>query len=50
VFYLLAIFMPVMSSVKLAAQKVKDVSNLQAIAAAWRECVINRGWVVDGRK
>jgi Tfp pilus assembly major pilin PilA len=41
---LLAIFLPVMSSIKLSAQKVKDVSNLKAIAAAWRECAINRGW------
>jgi Tfp pilus assembly protein FimT len=45
---LLAIFLPVMSSIKLSAQKVKDVSNLKAIAAAWRECVINRGWIIDG--
>jgi hypothetical protein len=33
-----------MSSIKLSAQKVKDVSNLQKIAEAWRECAINRGW------
>jgi hypothetical protein len=32
-----------MSSIKLSAQKIKDVSNLQKIAEAWRECVINRG-------
>jgi prepilin-type processing-associated H-X9-DG protein len=36
-----------MSSIKLSAQKVKDVSNLQKIAEAWRECVINRGWRID---
>jgi Tfp pilus assembly protein PilE len=46
---LLAIFLPVMSSIKLAAQKVKDQSNLKTIAAAWRECAINRGWVIDGK-
>jgi type II secretory pathway pseudopilin PulG len=45
---LLAIFLPAMSSIKLAAQKVKDASNLQTIAAAWREAVINRGWILDG--
>jgi Tfp pilus assembly major pilin PilA len=45
---LLAIFLPVMSSIKLAAQKVKDASNLRTVAAAWRECVINRGWNLDG--
>jgi prepilin-type processing-associated H-X9-DG protein len=39
-----------MSSIKLSAQKVKDVSNLQKIAEAWRECVINRGWVLDGKE
>jgi prepilin-type processing-associated H-X9-DG protein len=33
-----------MSSIKLSAQKVKDVSNLQKIAEAWRECAINRGF------
>jgi hypothetical protein len=41
---LLSILLPAMSSIKLSAQKVKDVSNLQKIAEAWRECVINRGW------
>jgi type II secretory pathway pseudopilin PulG len=45
---LLAIFLPVMSSIKLAAQKVKDQSNLRTIAAAWKECTINRGWIIDG--
>jgi competence protein ComGC len=40
---LLALFLPVMSSIKLAAQKVKDQSNLKTITAAWRECVINYG-------
>jgi prepilin-type processing-associated H-X9-DG protein len=38
-----------MSSIKLSAQKVKDVSNLQKIAEAWRECAINRGWEIDGK-
>jgi prepilin-type processing-associated H-X9-DG protein len=38
-----------MSSIKLSAQKVKDVSNLQKIAEAWRECAINRGWRIDGK-
>jgi prepilin-type processing-associated H-X9-DG protein len=33
---LLAIFMPVISSIKLAAQKVRDVSNLKTIATAWK--------------
>ncbi|MDR2812725.1 MAG: prepilin-type N-terminal cleavage/methylation domain-containing protein [Puniceicoccales bacterium] len=46
---LLAILLPAMSAIKLSAQKVKDVSNLQKIAEAWRECVINRGWSIDGR-
>ncbi|MDR2372176.1 MAG: type II secretion system GspH family protein [Puniceicoccales bacterium] len=45
---LLAICLPIMSAIKLSAQKVKDVSNLQTVAAAWRECVINRGWVIEG--
>ncbi|MDR1590682.1 MAG: hypothetical protein LBR92_01645 [Puniceicoccales bacterium] len=36
-----------MSAIKLKAQKVKDVSNLQKIAEAWRECAINRGWTFD---
>ncbi|MDR1591127.1 MAG: hypothetical protein LBR92_04020 [Puniceicoccales bacterium] len=35
-----------MSAIKLSAKKVKDVSNLQKIAEAWHECVINRGWVI----
>ncbi|MDR0740443.1 MAG: type II secretion system GspH family protein [Puniceicoccales bacterium] len=46
---LLAIFLPVMSSIKLSAQKLKDASNLKAIAAAWREAVINRGRIIDGK-
>jgi hypothetical protein len=46
---LLAIFLPVMSSIKFAAQKVKDQSNLKTIAAAWRECVISRGWDVHAK-
>jgi prepilin-type processing-associated H-X9-DG protein len=37
-----------MSAIKLSAKKVKDVSNLKKIAEAWRECAINRGWVIDG--
>jgi type II secretory pathway pseudopilin PulG len=41
---LLAIFLPATSAIKLSAQKVKDQSNLRTIAAAWRECAINRGW------
>ncbi|MDR1366915.1 MAG: type II secretion system GspH family protein, partial [Puniceicoccales bacterium] len=45
---LMAILLPAMSAAKLAAKKVKDVSNLKKIAEAWRECVINRGWVIDG--
>jgi hypothetical protein len=36
-----------MSAIKLSAQKVKDVSNLQKVAEAWRECAINRGWALD---
>jgi competence protein ComGC len=42
---LLAIFLPVMSSIKLAAQKVKDQSNLKIIASAWKECAIERGGI-----
>jgi cell division protein FtsL len=38
---LLAICLPVMSSIKLSARKLKDVSNLQTIAAAWKEYTIN---------
>ncbi|MDR0741110.1 MAG: hypothetical protein LBF34_05375 [Puniceicoccales bacterium] len=34
-----------MSAIKLSAQKVKDISNLQTIAAAWRECAIERGGI-----
>ncbi|MDR2371682.1 MAG: hypothetical protein LBD60_00870 [Puniceicoccales bacterium] len=37
-----------MSSIKLSAQKLKDASNLQKVATAWREAVINRDWVIDG--
>ncbi|MDR0740914.1 MAG: hypothetical protein LBF34_04370 [Puniceicoccales bacterium] len=40
---LLAICLPVMSSIKLSARKLKDVSNLQTVAAVWRKTVINRG-------
>jgi prepilin-type processing-associated H-X9-DG protein len=45
---LLAILLPGMSAIKLNAQKLKDQSNLKTIAAAWRECAINRGWKLDG--
>ncbi|MDR2372419.1 MAG: type II secretion system GspH family protein [Puniceicoccales bacterium] len=44
---LLAICLPAMSAIKLSAQKVKDVSNLQTIAAAWREYTIERGNLVN---
>jgi prepilin-type processing-associated H-X9-DG protein len=47
---LLAILLPAMSAIKLSAKKVKDISNLKRIAEAWRECAINRGWVIDGRE
>ncbi|MDR2372177.1 MAG: type II secretion system GspH family protein [Puniceicoccales bacterium] len=40
---LLAICLPVMGAIKLSARKVKDVSDLQKIAATWREYTINRG-------
>jgi uncharacterized membrane protein len=36
-----AIFLPAMSSIKLAVQKVKDQSNLKTIAAAWKEYTID---------
>jgi hypothetical protein len=39
----MAILLPAMSAAKLAAKKVKDASNLQKIAEAWREYTINRG-------
>jgi type II secretory pathway pseudopilin PulG len=41
---LLAIFLPVMSSIKLAAQKVKDQSNLKTIAGAWKTYHVERGF------
>jgi type II secretory pathway pseudopilin PulG len=41
---LLAIFLPVMSSIKLAAQKVKDQSNLKTIAAAWKTYTVDNNW------
>jgi prepilin-type processing-associated H-X9-DG protein len=41
---LLAIFLPVMSSIKLAAQRVKDQSNLQTIAGAWKTYVIDNNF------
>jgi prepilin-type processing-associated H-X9-DG protein len=46
---LLAIFLPAMSSIKLAAQKVKDQSNLKTIAKGWYECTINQGITVSQR-
>jgi hypothetical protein len=46
---LLAILMPAMSAIKLSAQKIQDVSHLKKIAEAWRECVINRGWTINGK-
>ncbi|MDR1591044.1 MAG: hypothetical protein LBR92_03565 [Puniceicoccales bacterium] len=36
-----------MSSIKLSAKKMKDVSNLQKIAEAWKEYTINRGNTMD---
>ncbi|MDR1366600.1 MAG: prepilin-type N-terminal cleavage/methylation domain-containing protein [Puniceicoccales bacterium] len=45
---LLAILLPAMDAIKFAARKVKDMSNLKKIAEAWRECTINRGWLIDG--
>jgi prepilin-type processing-associated H-X9-DG protein len=44
---LLAIFLPVMSAIKLSAQKVRDVANLKKIAAAWREYTIERGNIMN---
>ncbi|MDR2371704.1 MAG: type II secretion system GspH family protein [Puniceicoccales bacterium] len=44
---LLAICLPVMSAIKLSAQKLKDASNLQTIAAAWKEYTINRGNIMN---
>jgi type II secretory pathway pseudopilin PulG len=41
---LLAIFLPVMSSIKLAAQKIKDQSNLKTIAGAWKTYTIDNNW------
>jgi prepilin-type processing-associated H-X9-DG protein len=41
---LLAIFLPVMSAVKLAAQKVKDQSNLRTIAEGWKTYTIDRNF------
>jgi hypothetical protein len=46
---LMAILLPAVSAVKLSAQKVRDISNLQKIAEPWRECAINRGWKTDGK-
>jgi hypothetical protein len=45
---LLIIFLPIINFVKFADQKVKDISNLKTIAAAWKECTIDRGWMISG--
>jgi hypothetical protein len=45
---LLAILLPGMNPIKLAAISVKDMSNLKNIAEGWRKCSINGGWVTDG--
>ncbi|MDR0418508.1 MAG: prepilin-type N-terminal cleavage/methylation domain-containing protein [Puniceicoccales bacterium] len=45
---LLTILLPAVHSIKLAAKKTKDISNLKKIAEAWYECTINRGWMIDG--
>ncbi|MDR2371945.1 MAG: type II secretion system GspH family protein, partial [Puniceicoccales bacterium] len=47
---LLAICLPVMSAIKLSAQKLKDVSNLQTIAAAWKEYTVERGNTMNLRQ
>jgi prepilin-type processing-associated H-X9-DG protein len=35
-----------MGAINLSAQKLRDASSLKTIAAAWKECVINRGRVI----
>ncbi|MDR1591049.1 MAG: hypothetical protein LBR92_03595, partial [Puniceicoccales bacterium] len=40
---LLAILLPAMSAIKLSAQKVKDQSNLQKIAEAWKTFHVEKG-------
>jgi prepilin-type processing-associated H-X9-DG protein len=41
---LLAIFLPVMSAIKLSAQKLKDASNLKTIAAAWKTYTVDNNF------
>jgi prepilin-type N-terminal cleavage/methylation domain-containing protein len=41
---LLAIFLPTMSAIKLAAQKVKDQSHLKTIATAWKTYTVDNNW------
>jgi prepilin-type processing-associated H-X9-DG protein len=43
---LLAIFLPVVSAIKLSAQKLKDASNLKTIAAAWKTYTIDNNFGV----
>ncbi|MDR0740405.1 MAG: type II secretion system GspH family protein [Puniceicoccales bacterium] len=47
---LLAIFLPVMSAIKLNAQKLKDTANLKKIATAWYEYAVNQGNSMDLRE
>jgi hypothetical protein len=44
----MTLLLPAINHVKRSAQKVQDVANLKKISEAWRECVVNRGWVIDG--
>jgi type II secretory pathway pseudopilin PulG len=41
---LLAIFLPAMSTIKLAAQKVKDQSHLKTIAGAWKTYTVDNNF------
>jgi hypothetical protein len=41
---LLAIFLPAMSAIKLAAQKIKDQSNLRKIAEGWKTYIVDRNF------
>ncbi|MDR0741087.1 MAG: prepilin-type N-terminal cleavage/methylation domain-containing protein [Puniceicoccales bacterium] len=41
---LLAIFLPAMSAIKLAAQKVKDQSNLRKIAEGWKTYTVDKNF------
>ncbi|MDR2200690.1 MAG: prepilin-type N-terminal cleavage/methylation domain-containing protein [Puniceicoccales bacterium] len=43
-----AILLPGISKLKQCAQKLRDVSHLRKIAEAWRECTVNRGWIING--